>query len=86
MPASASSTSGKSFAIVATPFNRLPSATPRALTMAQKASATASVTPCMNRLLSAGISTPTLDAKIVETAAAAKVPSIHSSTPDTNPA
>ena len=78
--------SGISLATVATEFRRAPTLTPCMFTMDQKIKATATSAPSLTGPPSDGTRRPTFAANSVATAAAAKVPSIHRSTPEMNPA
>jgi hypothetical protein len=85
-PPTTTSSSGNSFAAVATEFSREPSVTPRRLTSDQKVNTTARIRASIARPASAGTSRPMPDANTVATAAVANTPVIHSRTPERNPA
>jgi hypothetical protein len=85
-PPTAMSSSGASLATVAMELSLTPSPTLRTLTMVQKAKTNARTAVCAAGAARPGTSTPTLDENTVATAAVANVPSIHSSTPERNPA
>ena len=86
-PPTAISISGNSLATVAIVLSRTPSVTPRRLINDQNTNATTRIAVVREPVrTSAGTSWPMLDANTVDTAAVANVPSIHSSTPERNPA
>ena len=86
MPAAAIRINGNSLATVAMVLSRTPSVTPRRLITDQNTNAATSSVVVATHPEKPGTSCARLLANTVETAAVANVPSIHSSTPERNPA